>query len=82
MDPNSGRITRELTAAQARAEGLVPLSAREAAELEKLPEPQRAGALITLRAMHPAAKLPGISPEDHRKLRNAVKAARRSRRGR
>lgn len=83
MDANSGKIVLIEDEADARAKGLVPLSEAEAAVLKALPEAQRPAALLKSREvspLHPLGRLPGLTEDDIRKLRNAAKRDRRARR--
>lgn len=80
MNPNTGEIRADfLNEEQARKEGFVPISRREHGRLLKMPPPKRPAALVEMRAFHPLARLPGLTKDDIRKLRNAAKRERRAR---
>lgn len=80
MDPKSGRIEMVESDDDARARGLVPLLEGERGRLIRLPPEKRPAALLQMRATHPLARLPGLSEDDIRQLRNAAKQERRARR--
>ena len=79
MDPNSGKIYRTENDDEARERGLIPISEDEVKLLRKLPQHERTRELLTLRALHPLAQLPGMTVDDMRRLRNALKRQRRER---
>jgi len=91
MDPRNGRIYQDDETAHLSDEvrrKFVTISDREAAELSKLPEADRPAALLAMRtklaqeqpALHPLGRLPGLTDDDVRRLRNSAKRARRARR--
>lgn len=80
MDVKSGKIYEIPGNEDASDRGLVALSSKEARALRKLPEAQRPAELLQMRALHPLARLPGLTEDDIRKIRNAAKRERRSRR--
>lgn len=82
MDPNSGRIYDDVPDEEsARKRGLVKLSKQEHSRLIRLPEAERPAELLDIRASHPLAMLPGMTADDVRQIRNAMKRQRRERRG-
>lgn len=82
MDVKSGRIYDDVPDEEsARARGLVPITKQERGRLIRMPEPERPGALLAMRALHPLAVLPGMNRDDVRQIRNAMKRQRRERQG-
>jgi hypothetical protein len=81
VDPNSGRIYEDVPNEEnARRRGLVKITKQEHGRLIRLPEPQRPAELLAIRASHPLAMLPGMTADDVRQIRNAMKRERRARR--
>lgn len=85
MNPDTGAIAEFETEEDAKKAGYtVPLSKEEARKLRIMPRDSRLGlisdAVKALTAAHPDAHIAGMSNENIRKIRNAAKRARRSRR--
>lgn len=81
MDLRSGRIYEDVPDEEdARRRGLVKISKQERGRLIQLPPPERPAELLAIRASHPLAVLPGMTPDDVRQVRNAMKRQRRERR--
>ena len=78
MHPRTGKIV-ELPPTE-KPHGLIPLSRGEARRLSKLPLAARGPTLVVERAAHPLAQLPGMTKDDVKQIRNAMKRARRARR--
>jgi hypothetical protein len=82
MHVDTGEIRADfLKEEDAREKGFVPITKREAGRLLKMPPAQRPAALLEIRTFHPLARLPGLTTDDVRKLRNAAKRERRARHG-
>ena len=82
MNPNTGAIAYFETDADAKAAGhTVPLSKEVASHALKVPRSERASTVLDFAKLHPLGRLPGMTEDDIRQLRNAAKRARRARRG-
>lgn len=82
MNPNTGSIALFETEEDAKKAGhTVPLKEELAGRLLQVARQERAEMVLNISTTHPLGRLPGLTDEDIRKLRNAAKRARRARRG-
>jgi hypothetical protein len=82
MNPNTGSIATFETDDDAnRAGHTVPLTKELAGRLLQVPRGMRAAMVLNVSNKHPLGRLPGLTDEDIRQLRNAAKRERRARRG-
>lgn len=82
MNPNTGSIaTFETDDDAIQAGHTVPLAKKLAGRLLQVPRQERAAMVLNISTKHPLGRLPGMTDDDVRKLRNAAKRERRARRG-
>jgi hypothetical protein len=82
MNPNTGSIATFETDDDAKQAGhTVPLTKKLAGRLLQVPRKLRAAMVLNVSSKHPLGRLPGLTDEDIRQLRNAAKRERRARRG-